>query len=100
MSKRYLGRVLWISRNTRFGADNDGKNVILPAMSALDSDYKGKSAEFWTGKGDKLTVVGDFLGRLPAVQLLAPKKGEEILDAGCGAGFVSRMVARSGARVC
>lgn len=69
-------------------------------MPTLDSGgYGPNNAEFWTKKGDQLTVVGDFLGRLPAVEMLAPRKNEAILDAGCGAGFVSRMIARSGARV-
>lgn len=55
--------------------------------------------EFWTQKGDKLTVMGDFLGRLPSAELLNPRKGEKILDAGCGAGFMSRIYAQQGAEV-
>jgi ubiquinone/menaquinone biosynthesis C-methylase UbiE len=55
--------------------------------------------EFWTEKGDKLTVMGDFLGRLPSAELLKAKKDEKILDAGCGAGFMSRIYARQGAEV-
>ncbi len=55
--------------------------------------------EFWTQKGDELTVMGDFLGRLPSAELLKPQKDEKILDAGCGAGFMSRIYARQGAEV-
>lgn len=55
--------------------------------------------EFWTEKGDKLTVMGDFLGRVPSAELLKPRTGEKILDAGCGAGFMARIYARNGAEV-
>lgn len=54
--------------------------------------------EFWN-KGDKLTVMGDFLGRMPSAKLFEAKPGERILDAGCGAGFMSRIYARKGAEV-
>lgn len=52
---------------------------------------------FWTQKGDKLTVIGDYLGRLPSIELIATKPGETILDAGCGAGFIARRLAKQGA---
>jgi len=63
-----------------------------------DQEYQ-RNSEFWTLKGDKLTVMGDYLGRLPSVDLIDAKHGEEILDAGCGAGFISRRLARKGAWV-
>ncbi len=63
-----------------------------------DKEYQ-KNSLFWTQKKDELTLVGDYLGRLPSVELLSPKKGEVILDAGCGAGLVTRMIARKGAKV-
>ena len=43
--------------------------------------------------------MGDFLGRVPAAELFKSKPSEKILDAGCGAGFMSRIYARSGAEV-
>lgn len=65
----------------------------------MDSYEPNESIGFWTKRGDRPTLVGDFLGRIPAVDLLAPKAGEGILDAGCGAGFTSRMIAKFGAKV-
>jgi SAM-dependent methyltransferase len=44
---------------------------------------------------------GRFVGELgaPVVMLLAPRPGEDILDIGCGDGFLSRRIAEAGARV-
>jgi ubiquinone/menaquinone biosynthesis C-methylase UbiE len=56
-------------------------------------------ASFWTEKGDQLMVMGDHLGRLPAIKLLRPQPSERVLDAGCGAGFCTRRLAWSGANV-
>lgn len=56
--------------------------------------YDTPAAEFFTGKGDNFTTVGDWIGRVPALQLANPKPGEIVVDAGCGAGLVSRMIAR------
>lgn len=53
----------------------------------------------WTDKGDRLTTVGDYLGRLPSIELLQLSGGEKVLDAGCGAGFNARQIARMGAKV-
>jgi len=61
-------------------------------------NYSGDVAKFWTQKKDQFTVIGDYLGRLPSLELLNPAKGMKVLDAGCGAGFVTRMLARSGAQ--
>ncbi len=55
------------------------------------------NSEFWTHRGDAMTVVGDFLGRQPAIEMLAARESEVLLDAGCGAGFTTRMAARSAA---
>lgn len=66
---------------------------IKPEEAGYEENY-----EFWN-KGDKLTVMGDFLGRVPSAKLFGAKPGEKILDAGCGAGFMSRIYARQGAEV-
>jgi len=58
-----------------------------------------KHHDFWTRKGDAMTVVGDYIGRVPAIELIDPQPGEKILDAGCGAGWVTRILARKGAKV-
>lgn len=56
-----------------------------------------KNSSFWTIKGDNLTVVGDYLGRLPSFDLINPQDEEVVLDAGCGAGFMTRKIAKTGA---
>lgn len=61
--------------------------------------YNTTASKFWTDRGDKCTVLGDVLGRLPAIQLLAPKNGEKVVDVGCGAGWCTRRLARMGACV-
>ncbi|MFZ2225898.1 MAG: class I SAM-dependent methyltransferase [Candidatus Moraniibacteriota bacterium] len=68
--------------------------MIIPEIKVYDDN-----ASFWTEKGDRLMVMGDYLGRLPAIELLNPQVGEKILDAGCGAGFCTRRLAWSGAKV-
>lgn len=59
----------------------------------LDKAYR-ENPSFWTKKKDRFTVVGDYLGRWPAINLVDPQSCEFILDAGCGAGFVTRRLAR------
>lgn len=56
--------------------------------------YESSSAVMWTGKGDRLTVVGDHLGRLPSLKILDAQPGEVVLDAGCGSGFIARRLVR------
>jgi len=71
----------------------------------MNQTIRSEKAEYevnptlWTNKGDRLTTVGDFLGRLPSIELLIPTTGDVVLDAGCGAGFCSRRIARLGAKV-
>ncbi|MFA5994357.1 MAG: class I SAM-dependent methyltransferase [Parcubacteria group bacterium] len=67
---------------------------IIPEMQVYEDNSK-----FWIEKGDSLLVMGDHLGRLPAIELLHPQPGENILDAGCGAGFCTRRIAWRGAKI-
>ena len=73
-------------------------NSKMPKPKLEDRAYQNNS-EFWTEKGDNLTVMGDYLGRLPSVDLIDVRRGEVILDAGCGAGFISRRLAKKEAWV-
>lgn len=57
-----------------------------------------ENVAFWTKKPDGISVIGDF-ARIKAIELLAPRWGDEILDAGCGAGWISRRLAKLGAKV-
>lgn len=59
--------------------------------------YAEKQVNFWTTKDDACTVIGDYLGRIPAIELLQPQPQENILEAGCGAGWCTRRIARLGA---
>lgn len=68
-------------------------------QSKLEDEAYQENSAFWTRKGDELTVMGDFLGRMPSIELTSAKSGEIILDAGCGAGFISRRLAKQGAKV-
>lgn len=62
--------------------------------STAQNEYSNaaKTTGFWTNVNRPL-VIGDILGRWPAFDLLAPQRGEVILDAGCGAGYMSRLYA-------
>ncbi|MFZ2188409.1 MAG: class I SAM-dependent methyltransferase [Candidatus Moraniibacteriota bacterium] len=68
--------------------------MIIPEIQVYEDN-----ARFWVEKGDQLMVMGDYLGRLPAIGLLNPQPSENILDAGCGAGFCTRRLAWSGAKI-
>lgn len=69
--------------------------------STAQNEYSNaaKTTGFWTNPNRPL-VMGDILGRWPAFDLLDPQRGELILDAGCGAGYMSRLyAAKRGANV-
>lgn len=53
---------------------------------------------FWTKK-DRPPVIGDALGRFPSLALIDAQPGQLILDAGCGAGYMSRRMALMGANI-
>lgn len=65
----------------------------------MEKQYDSAASSFWTDRGDACTVLGDVLGRLPAIELLSPQPGERVLDVGCGAGWCTRRIALTGARV-
>lgn len=65
----------------------------------MDKQKYGSNIDFWTKKGDQCMTIGDIIGRMSAIKLINPREGEKILDAGCGAGFISRKLARAGAKV-
>lgn len=91
---------------TQVGLSAEDLELAEKEISAEQQEFKTKSntkeynknSEFWA-YGDKLTVMGDYLGRIPSAKLFEAKVGEKILDAGCGAGFMSRIYARQGAEV-
>lgn len=71
-------------------------------MTDVDDVYSKKEiVDFWTK--DKPRVIGDIVGRSEAVRLLEEElrglEAKDILDAGCGTGYVSRILARKGANV-
>jgi ubiquinone/menaquinone biosynthesis C-methylase UbiE len=59
--------------------------------------FDSSSADFWDK--DEPKVMGDIRARPNAIKLLGDIRGKKVLDAGCGTGYMSRMLAKSGAQV-
>lgn len=55
-----------------------------------------KDADYW--QKTKPRVMGDIEQRPKAVELFSDITGKKILDAGCGTGYVARMLANAGAQ--
>ena len=51
-------------------------------------------SNFWDRNEPKM--MGDFVNRPKAIKLLGNIKGKKILDAGCGTGYVSRILSQKG----
>jgi len=64
--------------------------------SEIQQQYQ-RNPEYW--RKDKPKLVGDLEQRPKAVEMLGNIYGKKVIDAGCGTGFVTRMIARKGARV-
>jgi len=62
-----------------------------------DNYSQKETVNFWTK--DKPRVMGDVVGRPEAIVLLGDITDKFILDAGCGTGYMSRLLADRGARV-
>ena len=63
-----------------------------------DNTYSRKEiVDFWTK--DKPRVIGDIVGRPEAIRLLGDITNKRILEAGCGTGYVARLLADRGAKV-
>ena len=60
------------------------------------SGYKNNPG-FWRKKEPR--VMGDMIGRPQAVDLLGEIEDNKILEAGCGTGYVARVLAQKGAKV-
>lgn len=56
------------------------------------------SSSFWDRKGSN-SLVGDIVGRPEAIALLGDIQGQDVLDAGCGTGFVSQILLERGATI-
>ena len=65
----------------------DGKSGNLPNR---ENAYR-TNPEFWDKTGFK--VIGDWLGRKPAIDLLGDLHGKIVLETGCASGFVARLLA-------
>lgn len=62
----------------------------------LDS-YKGRGAELWDRQEPR--NMGDLRNRPQAIEMLGEIQGQSILEAGCGTGYVARLLAVKGAHV-
>ena len=54
--------------------------------------YFEMNPKFWDKEEPK--VMGDIIGRPEAIQMLGDISGKTILDAGCGSGYISRILSR------
>ena len=71
-------------------------------MHARTSDYDDYSAEYAAsvGQQEQGGVAGDPFGILPRLlELLGDVAGRSVLDAGCGEGYLARVLTANGARV-
>lgn len=66
-------------------------------MNSNDKIYKSIAPNFWAK--DEPMVIGDIEQRPSAVALLGEVIGKKILEAGCGTGYVARLIATKGAVV-
>jgi 2-polyprenyl-3-methyl-5-hydroxy-6-metoxy-1,4-benzoquinol methylase len=62
----------------------------------MNNEYK-KKASFWDR--NKKTIHSDYLVRPLVLKLIGNVKGKDVLDAGCGEGYLSREIARKEANV-
>lgn len=60
------------------------------------SDYDG-NVDFW--KRTKKKIQSDYICRPQALELLGDVQGKRVIDIGCGDGYVSRLLAKRGAKV-
>lgn len=59
--------------------------------------YFEMNPKFWDK--EKQRVMGDIIGRPEAIQMLGDISGKTILDAGCGSGYISRILSRQGGHI-
>ncbi|MFH1583083.1 MAG: class I SAM-dependent methyltransferase [Candidatus Falkowbacteria bacterium] len=70
--------------------------VFLKLRANRQDGYKIQT-DFWEKKEKR--VMGDFIGRPQAIALLGDISGKKVLEAGCGSGYVARILAMKGAEV-
>lgn len=63
----------------------------------MNKQYDDSDARFWDKTSPR--VVGDIIGRPEAVELCDDIVGKRVLEAGCGTGYVARMLQQIGAEV-
>ena len=74
----------------------------MAAMHSRTSNYDDYSAEYaaYVAQREQGGAEGDPLGILPCLlELLGDVTGRSVLDAGCGEGYLARVLAGRGARV-
>ncbi len=81
---------------------NLGVLMAMPMASPAGGDYDAYAGEYapnvaWREQGGS---AGDPFGILPRMlEVLGDVSGQHVLDAGCGEGYLARVLADSGARV-
>lgn len=69
---------------------------LMPDVDETVVEYQKKAA-YW--KRQTPRFIGDIKQRPSVVEMLGDVKDKHILEAGCGTGYVARMIASKGARV-
>ena len=78
------------------GIEDNGA-IVSEDDPSTNKFYDDKGSEYWTKR--EPMVMGDLRNRPPMMLLVGDIKGHSVLEAGCGTGYVARMLSAMGARV-
>jgi 2-polyprenyl-3-methyl-5-hydroxy-6-metoxy-1,4-benzoquinol methylase len=87
-----------LTRNTLQQAYNylNFIQLLSEEQITMGNEYQTK-ADFWDR--NQKTIHSDYLVRPLVLKLLGKVKGKDVLDAGCGDGYLSRSIAKKGGNV-
>ena len=71
--------------------------IVAEDNSSTNKFYDDKGSKYWTKR--EPMVMGDLRNRPPMMLLVGDIKGHSVLEAGCGTGYVARMLSAKGAKV-
>lgn len=76
--------------------DLSNQNDSVSTNSVLGY-YDAEKSKYW--EKNEPMVIGDLRNRPPLLEMLGDISGHDVLEAGCGTGYVARMLAEKGAYV-